>query len=202
MPKKIPSSLSSAAIKDYIVKNSSVHLSNIKVTNGQKKNTSSSRIKQGSSRARSVLLTKTHNAKSRAKSKTSQTPKYKEPTAPPETGANLNVDSSVPTGLSCLVLATNNLLRFTVNLALLAPGDNEHIYKAKDSEKKNIAKKKTQNEIPDDAPTVLKEIVHKERNAKQRSSKMSGNNQSVSKDGVDPKKDANSGVMCCCCHIM
>ena len=79
-------------------------------------------------------------------------------------------------------------------LALIAPDDYEHIY-AQSSEKKCNAKKKPEQEIPDDAPTVLKEIVQKERSAKQRSP--------IGQDdanGPDVKDDPEASG--CCCSII
>lgn len=72
--------------------------------------------------------------------------------------------------------------------ALIAPEDYEHIYNASESDKskkKKITKNKDE-EIPDDAPTVLKELVQKERIAKQ--------------NGTGENGEENGGC-CGCCTI-
>ena len=105
---------------------------------------------------------------------------------------------------TCLALLTTNHLSFLF-LALIAPDDYEHIYEAKSSEKKCNAKE-PEKEIPDDAPTVLKEIVQKDRSAKQRS--ISGqDNANDANEPVEPAEPAepyakDEEASGCCCRII
>lgn len=83
---------------------------------------------------------------------------------------------------------TSSDLQADAPTALIAPEDYEHIYNASESDKtkkKKITKNKDE-EIPDDAPTVLKELVQKERIAKQNGSGENGE---------------ENGGCCGCCTI-
>ena len=213
--KKIPSSFTSSALKDAALANAKM----VSPSSKKKFSCKSSNQKRKTSRTTTKSMSRqkvrsTSRVKSRTKTKIGKAAKSQarmdkgaqdssEPTAligpddyqhiykaPPKQtpGKQITKHNDGPTGTA---------MPEDFPTALVAPDDYEHIYNAPESEKPSAKKTVKNQEIPDDAPTVLKEMVEMER-----SGKGSGQNATANEGDNQAKKSANSSTVICCCRII